>query len=327
MTSTELKSSSLNLINIDQQNSNFIDTKISITFIGIDNYKQVNNIISFFIYFKPLFDIFLENITITINIFNTNRIRVLENTNKKIICKIQDDHKYNLLKYNCLFDSEENITRIEINENIDFGEDISLIIPNPMKNSMNNVQNQIEDKFSSKTVVVLKNSLLKQNNNNFFIVGVLDGQSFYSDNIILNIDEKKNIRCITKDESINNYEIECFPESPIIVNLNNTIGETNEKIILIVMNEKSNDLLEISKIDNNKDKNNKLSKGIIIGIILGSIFVVSSIFTILFMILRKKKRVKVAKESQNYHEKYTSSDNIVSMGASKNVIASKNDSL
>ena len=126
MTSTELKSSSLNLINIDQQNSNFIDTKISITFIGIDNYKQVNNIISFFIYFKPLFDIFLENITITINIFNINRIRALENTNKKIICKIQDDHKYNLLKYNCLFDSEENITRIEINENIDFGEDISL---------------------------------------------------------------------------------------------------------------------------------------------------------------------------------------------------------
>ena len=55
------------------------------------------------------------------------------------------------------------------------------------------------------------------------------------------------------------------------------------------MNEKSNDLLEITKIDNNKDKNNKLSKGIIIGIILGSIFVVSSFFTILFLILRKKK--------------------------------------
>ena len=187
-----------------------ITTTISITLIGIDSYQQTNDLVSFFIYFKTFLDTYLQNITITINIIYQNRIRALQSTDRKIICKIQNDQIESLLKYNCLFNSDEAISKISLSEEINFGENYKLVIPSSLKHSMDNIQDQKEDKFSSKEVLVLENSILTQDDNNFSIIGILDGKSFYSDKIILNIyhiqtKETKAIQCFTKEENAKRY--------------------------------------------------------------------------------------------------------------------------
>ena len=298
--------------------SNETDVTLEIIAIGIDNYTILNDKISFCFYFICFSKSNIPKILIlTVNLFNNKKLRNLENFSEKIQCNLLKNDDF--LKYICFLNKNETIDKIKISDDLDFGHKTSLVFSGLSKSMMNNVEKQNADRFSSKKLYILSNSSLVQNNNSFLIKGLIDNPDFYSNNIFLTItqnenNEEKNITCSIKNNNNNSYEIEieCLPENFNNFSINNSLAEIDDKILFIIFNKGSNDLFYKNKsmnegqIDDEINKKNGLSKGVIIAIVLSSLILLSVLIFIIVIILRKK-----AKKTKHLSDLYVeSSDNI-----------------
>ena len=111
------------------------------------------------------------------------------------------------------------------------------------------------------------------------------------------IENEEIIICFSESKSNkrNNYKMKCNynTNKEIKSHLNKTLGEADNKIILILFNEESNDLLNINKTSDINLLNSGLSKLTILAIVLSCVILVFSLsYIILFVKFRNKKDIK-----------------------------------
>lgn len=177
---------------------------------------------------------------------------------------------------------------------------------------MKNVQNQKGDKFSSKSLVVLYNCKITEKYKKFSIKGVIRNQYIYSNKLILNIYEKETneeekIDCNTVNNNSDNYEIECYPKDSVIFNINNTLVESENNILLIIIDENSNDLINITQEgifykDYDSPLNSsssKFTKRLLIAIIIFCIAFILLISIFLVIIIKKGNENEEQKNENN----------------------------
>ena len=259
----------------------------------------MKNEISFYFYLKSLLNIniFFKSLLLNLHLYMLNdNIKT-----KNISCHLKTNNN-NFLQYICIFNFNENeiINKVAIEDNLYF-EQKSMIDYIPLaKKLMNNINEQVMDRFSSKTMYVLFNSSLNQNEDNFIIEGYIDNLYFDSNNInisIFNNENEKIIICFSesKNNKRNNYKMKCNYNNykEIKYHLNKTLGEADNKIILILFNEENNDLLNINKTSDISLLNSGLSKLTVVAIVLSCVILVFSLgYIFLFVKFKIKKVIK-----------------------------------
>jgi hypothetical protein len=220
---------------------------------------------------------------------------------KNISCHLKGNNN-NFLQYICIFNFNENeiINKVAIKDNL-YSEQKTMIDYIPLaKKIMNNINEQVMDRFSSKTMYVLFNSSLNQNEDNFIIEGYIDNSYFDSNNINISIFNNENEEIIicfseSKTNKRNNYKMKCNYNNykEIKYHLNKTLGEADNKIILILFNEENNDLLNINKTSDISLLNSGLSKLFVVAIALSCVILVFSLgYIFLFVKFKNKKEIK-----------------------------------
>ena len=284
-------------------NNNIKKDKLNLIIIGIDNYKLINNELSFYFYYKGFFIdesfIMSKYLILNINLYILNKNIIA----KKISCNLKGNNN-NFFQYYCILNVNENeiINKVTINDNLYFGQKMSIDYIPLAKKMMDNINNQIKDIYSRKKLYLLYNSSLIHNEENFVIKGYIDNSDFdYSNNINIIIFNKENdeeikIICSSKDKNNNNYEMICYNNGIKSFNshLNKTLGETQNKLLLILFNEETEDLLYINNTANIDINSSSISKLAIIAITLSSLIILLLVFFIVIFI-----RIKTIKDIKN----------------------------
>ena len=249
-------------------NSNNINKDVlNFLIIGIDNYKELPNQISFFLYLINFSKNNLIILDINLTLYFSNNITKTKITKCNLI-----ENTNSFSQYNCNINLEFNettINKVLINDN--YGTESKTVIDFcPLSLGMtNNISYQKNDRFSSKKLSILYNSSLIIDQEKILIQGVLNNSDFDSNVINISVfneisDEEKEIICCSKNISNYFYELECYSKSNgiIIAHLNKTLGETNNKILLILFDKEENDLLYINQVSNIQNSENLITENV-----------------------------------------------------------------
>ena len=251
-----------------------------------------------------------EILYLTLNIHNYSRLRIL-NEIKTIECKRITKKYQNSMKYNCsiIINSDENYKLDYIEASFPKAKNITYL------GYFEDIKSNSNDIFDN--LVVVNNSEIYKNDIIFNIKGnIEDINKRLNDNEkvffpLKDIEDKflKNVSCSSTHQNNDDYTIDCIPNQNIKVNLNNAIGYTSDKSVIIILSNENNGLVNITipePIDEvnlfKPKKSSGLSVGVIIGIIVACLFV---IFIALLIILLNRKAAKPPNErslSQSYIE-------------------------
>ena len=270
--------------------------KMKVLLFGYDSYSYRNKMITFSIYFMNINgNDFPKNISFTVNIIFDYILRILtEKSKKTATCTLKEESK--LVKYNCEVNQTENIyiKNIEVNYDFDFNRSYEIAVSPLAEYNKDKIINQTTVKLSASNLIFFYGDLSLENNY-FRVKGKLDENSQINDNFKLTVysnDYKQiDISCEVINSIYNNFEIKCDRDKSASFNVNNTIGYTEPKQLLIIINDGGNDFVDKKSLDGisknyfNKGNNKSLSGGVIALIIILPVILITVVLLIIF---RKK---------------------------------------
>ena len=270
--------------------------KMKVLLFGYDSYSYRNKKITFSIYFMNINgNDFPKNISFTVNIIFDYILRILtEKSQKTATCTLKEESK--LVKYNCEVNQTENIyiKNIEVNYDFDFNRSYEIAVSPLAEYNKDKIINQTTVKLSASNLIFFYGDLSLENNY-FRVKGKLDENSQINDNFKLTVysnDYKRiDISCEVINSIYNNFEIKCARHKSADFNVNNTIGYTEPKQLLIIINDGGNDFVDKKSLDGisknyfNKGNNKSLSGGVIALIIILPVILITVVLLIIF---RKK---------------------------------------
>ena len=267
-------------------NSTMPTNKPRIVLLGFGGFQRYNATL---VLFKTYFKRFLMRIPSRILHFTvvTNylrRLRVLEEQTVTVNCSLIPADSDDDMVFDC---------GVPVNANRDFtmsakddfvfeGVDTDLVVSSYANNTMKSLSSQTNDIFKN-GVLVLSDSTLTKNDNNFIIEGTLMDGQLNDKQVILSFDENGdgnlvNATCNVKnDKGSRKYELVCSSNKKINAHLEGVMGETSDKPLLINMADVTSDYVDFDPSSSSssgyrvfkKKSSDGLSKGAIAGIIIG----------------------------------------------------------
>ena len=266
-------------------NSTMPTNKQRIVLLGFGGFQRYNATL---VLFKTYFKRFLMRIPSRILHFTvvTNylrRLRVLEEQTATVNCSLISADFDDDMVFDC---------GVPVNANRDFtmsakddfvfeGVDTDLVVSSYANNTMKSLSSQTNDIFKN-GVLVLSDSTLTKNDNNFIIEGTLMDGQLNDKQVILSFDENGdgnlvNATCNVKnDKGSRKYELVCSSNKKINAHLEGVMGETSDKPLLINMADGTSDYVDFDPSSSSsgyrvfkKKSSDGLSKGAIAGIIIG----------------------------------------------------------
>lgn len=292
------------IIFIDTTENIFLNTNINsiFVFIGIGNFFYSVNYIKYNIYlYKIEGNAYPKYLT---TVFN----QILKNNRKlefEAFCeRISDNNDdINILYYDCsswLFEYEYNYQISLKNIYFDKNDNTYSIIYSPLSTeTINNKQNVFANEIEN--INIFKDPELNIDEQKFSLVGILD--DFNENNIALFINNKiynrREIINCTSTKNMDKIKLECKPNNSIIFTLNNTVGESSKKLVLIYFNKKINDTIEIDypTIIPRKDSGG-VNAGLIVIIIIACIVFLLGIIFCIILINKYRNNISIVIESQ-----------------------------
>jgi hypothetical protein len=204
-------------------------------------------------------------------------LRVLEEqtANCTLITDNNDD-----MTYNCSVPVDENKDfTMSAKDDFVFSDlEPNLVVSSYANSTMKSLSSQTKDMFGN-GVLVLTNSTLTNNDNNFIIQGTLLDGELNDKQVTLSFDENGNgnlvnATCNVNDKGNKKYELVCTSKQKIKAHLEGVMGKTSDKPLLINMADGNNDLVNLdpsSQMNNQifpKRSSKGLSRGAIVGIVL-----------------------------------------------------------
>ena len=323
-------SSDTSLSTIDPSNGNSTLTtdpiysiKPRIVLIGFDNFQRLlRDLVTFRVYFKRfLTRASSRYLYFTIVINYLRRLRVLEE--QRANCTLIKDNNNDMI-YNCSVPTDANKDfKMSAKDDFEFSDlETNLIVSSYANSTMKSLSSQTNDIFGN-GVLVLTDSTLKNNENNFIIEGNLMDGELNDKQVILSFDENGNGNLVNATCNVNGlgnkkYELICTSKQKIKAHLEGVMGKTSsDKPLLIHMTETNNDLVDLdldssSKLNhvNSKTSSNGLSTGAIIGIIIPCCVVLIAVAVAAFLCTKKSSAPIQEMSSLQYN----------SSNASKNII-------
>jgi hypothetical protein len=243
--------------------------------------RLLRNLVTFRVYFKRfLTRASSRHLYFTVVTNYLRRLRVLEEqtANCTLITDNNDD-----MTYNCSVPVDENKDfTMSAKDDFVFSDlEPNLVVSSYANSTMKSLSSQTNDMFGN-GVLVLTNSTLTNNDNNFIIQGTLLDGELNDKQVTLSFDENGNgnlvnATCNVNDKGNKKYELVCTSKQKIKAHLEGVIGKTSDKPLLINMANANNDLVDLdpsssssSKLNHvySKKSSKRLSGGAITGIVL-----------------------------------------------------------
>ena len=250
-----------NIDSIMPNNNTVYESKTRIILLGFEKFQIIQKIIYFNVIFKRIYgNIFPKILILTIHIFNGN-LRNLAEEIKTIECpKISKDDEDNI-KFNCSNETNlDNIIKVSayknyslVNEDRKNYNDLQTYLTGYANRTIGNIQKEND---TIKDFIILQNSTVVVDDQQFYVMGNISENENIKDNeeVTLYIDENENIKeipCIIKYENQKkNYELSCTPKQSISFHLDNIDGKISNKTLIISMDDRENDFIDI-RIPNN----------------------------------------------------------------------------
>ena len=294
-------------------NGNSTDSPLKIMIYGYQNYRFINNVITFKIYFVLFDGYYPRNVYFTLFIFFSNYMRSLDDSmNVTSSCSFNEEND-KLLSYNCEAKPEKEIslTNATVNYDFDFQAPYELYESSQALYNKDKLHEQTGDLIGSKHIIYLKGDLT-QDDNYFRIKGTLDKNyqidKTFNLTVYDNQNSIKNISCETEKEIYNDFEIKCSKNELYNIDVNNTVSYMTSSQMLVIINEGQNTIIsqtsentESPENPNNKhlfygkDKNSSLSAAVIVVIVI----IVIAVLLIIAGILIKYRKKIFDKEIRN----------------------------
>jgi hypothetical protein len=275
---------SLSTIDSTNGNSTQIADQPRIVLIGFGSYKRVlRDLVTFRVYFKRfLTRASSRYLYFTVVLNYLRRLRVLEDQDQGANCTLITDNNNDMV-YNCSVpvDANRDFT-MSAKDNFEFSDiETNLIVSSYANSTMKSLSSQTNDIFEN-GVLVLTDSTLTNNDNNFIIEGNLMDGELNDKQVILSFDENGNgnlvnATCNVNDKENKKYELICTSTQKIKAHLEGVMGRTSsEKPLLIHMASNSNDEVDLDSSSSSsklnhiypKTSSSGLSTGAIVGIII-----------------------------------------------------------
>jgi hypothetical protein len=245
--------------------------------------RLLRNLVTFRVYFKRfLTRASSRHLYFTVVTNYLRRLRVLEEqtANCTLITDNNDD-----MTYNCSVPVDENKDfTMSAKDDFVFSDlEPNLVVSSYANSTMKSLSSQTNDMFGN-GVLVLTNSTLTNNDNNFIIQGTLLDGELNDKQVTLSFDENGNgnlvnATCNVNDKGNKKYELVCTSKQKIKAHLEGVMGKTSDKPLLINMANANNDLVDLdpsssssssSKVNHiySKKSSKGLSGGAITGIVL-----------------------------------------------------------
>ena len=304
-------------------NGNSTDSPLKIMIYGYQNYRFINNVITFKIYFILFDGYYPRNVYFTLFIFFSNYMRYLDDSmNVTSSCSFNEEND-KLLSYNCEAKPEKEIslTNATVNYDFDFQAPYELYESSQALYNKDKLHEQTGDLIGSKHIIYLKGDLT-QDDNYFRIKGTLDKNyqidKTFNLTVYDNQNSIKNISCETEKEIYNDFEIKCSKNELYNIDVNNTVSYMTSSQMLVIINEGQNTI--ISQTSENtespenpnsnhlfygKNKKSSLSAAIIVVIVIVIVVVLMIVAGILI-----KYRKKIFNKGIRYETKSDSNFNL-----------------
>lgn len=269
---TPLKTSSQeNPIHIISERNDFsINSESELLLLGINDFKQLDKSIHFFIYITfTKGKVLLESIQLPFYITYQNEIK----EQKDINCKKEEDLE-EIQKFNCSLDINNNVKILEMNDEVKYnGIEQKNIYFSPIIHYIK--QNYIEynknmdlDKKFQNGITFYKNAkaqISQTKSQQFFSIiaetetenpifsGLFEMQGlFFTTN-----DTLENLSCIFIAVAPQQMELDCLVKQNFSSYLNNSIILSNMKSLIIIFNKQDNDYINIISSNLSKQSNNE----------------------------------------------------------------------
>ena len=301
LSSTNLDTS---LSTIAPSNGNSTDPIISnkprIILIGFDSFQRIlRNLVIFRVYFQRFLTTASSRYLYFTVITNyLRRLRVLEEQTAN--CSLIPDENNDMV-YNCSVPVDENRDfTMSAKDDFVFSDlETDLVVSSYANSTMKSLSSQTDDIFKN-GVLVLTDSTLTNNDNNFIINGNLMEGELNDNQVILSFDENGNgnlvnATCNVNDQGNKKYQLVCSSNKKIKAHLEGVMGKTSsDKPLLIHMADANNDLVDLdssSKLNHiyPKASSNGLSTGGIIGIIIACCVALIAAAVAAFLCARKPR--------------------------------------
>ena len=299
---TDIETSSLS----ESSMNNTDIQKPKLILVGFSGFSKIEKYISFYVFFKRIFGhIYPEFLYVILHINYIQNLRNLQEIEELVQCPIISNKTDNLLKFNCShFTKSDNFSYISVDKNISLdnitNDNISIHFSSYANKTINNLQEQINNIFENGVVTLNHAEIIEQNEFEqlFEIQGnILDDFNEKNVYFLLNEDDNendnvKNVSCDIYKENNNSYILNCPIKHSIMAHLDGVIGETSSKPLMISMNEKSNDLVNM-KVYNSFGYRKKIEKGLPSGAIAAiviSCVVALIVVGIMIVMFRKPKK-------------------------------------
>jgi hypothetical protein len=273
---------SLSTIDSTNGNSTQIADQPRIVLIGFGLYQRLlRDLVTFRVYFKRfLTRASSRYLYFTVVMNYLRRLRVLEE--QRANCTLITDNNNDMV-YNCSVpvDADRDFT-MSAKDDFEFSDiETNLIVSSYANSTMKSLSSQTNDIFEN-GVLVLTDSTLTNNDNNFIIEGNLMDGELNDKQVILSFDENGNgnlvnATCNVNDKENKKYELICTSTQKIKAHLEGVMGRTSsEKPLLIHMASNSNDEVDLDSSSSSsklnhiypKTSSSGLSTGAIVGIII-----------------------------------------------------------
>jgi hypothetical protein len=286
----------------------YITSKVSL--LGFSHFNKAQSYFSFCIYFVAIINnIFSKTLNFPVIIDYNRNMRIYKQV--KVNCTLNDIISIKIYKYLCEVNGDTtNIKSIGISPDFNFiSQNNNLIGISPYANLfMDNLQ-LIDEKYNelfNKTIYIFDNSNISNNDTlEFNISGIIEGTQPEIKNknisITTNLKEQKPIKeidCIINNKNFDNYLLNCKANESLIIDLQSAISFINNDDLLIFNFYNNSVLATKNKEENINNRNNPISKnqsgeltpGLIVAIIIISIFILAS--TIFAVLCFRKKNIK-----------------------------------
>jgi hypothetical protein len=281
-TDSSSANSDISLSTIDSSNGNTTTDQPRIVLVGFGHYQRLlRDLVTFRVYFKRfLTRASSRYLYFTVVLNYLRRLRVLEE--QRANCTLITDNNNDMV-YNCSVpvDADRDFT-MSAKDDFEFSDiETNLIVSSYANSTMKSLSSQTNDIFKN-GVLVLTDSTLTNNDNNFIIEGNLMDGELNDKQVILSFDENGNgnlvnATCNVNDKENKKYELICTSTQKIKAHLEGVMGRTSsEKPLLIHMASNSNDEVDLDSSSSSsklnhiypKTSSSGLSTGAIVGIII-----------------------------------------------------------
>jgi hypothetical protein len=227
---------SLSTIDSTNGNSTQIADQPRIVLIGFGGYQRVlRNLVTFRVYFKRfLTRASSRYLYFTVVLNYLRRLRVLEDQDQGANCTLITDNNNDMV-YNCSVPTDANKDfTMSAKDNFEFSDiEPNLIVSSYANSTMKSLSSQTNDIFKN-GVLVLTDSTLTNNDNNFIIEGNLMDGELNDKQVILSFDENGNgnlvnATCNVNDKENKKYELICTSTQKIKAHLEGVMGRTSSE--------------------------------------------------------------------------------------------------